>query len=59
MCKEVYNNSSWGYSHKRGLLETREYLCRFTNSHVRAQIARNDIIFFNGIGLETVPILFR
>jgi len=41
---------SYGYCATRGLLETRRFLCELTNKRGKAQIAPNDIIFFNGLG---------
>ncbi|HPX62284.1 MAG TPA: pyridoxal phosphate-dependent aminotransferase [Deltaproteobacteria bacterium] len=46
----VMDDSTWGYCHTRGVLETREFICEMTNSRGGARITPNDIIFFNGLG---------
>lgn len=43
-------NSTYAYSHSKGLLETREYLAKKTNQQGGAQISPDDITFFNGLG---------
>jgi aspartate/methionine/tyrosine aminotransferase len=48
--RETMNDDTWGYCHTRGVLETREFVCRLTNSRGGAQITPDDIIFFNGLG---------
>ncbi len=48
--KAIMDDSTWGYCHTRGVLETREYICEATNSRGGAQITPDDIIFFNGLG---------
>lgn len=48
--KAIMDDSTWGYCHTRGVLETREYICDVTNRRGGAQIAPDDIIFFNGLG---------
>jgi aspartate/methionine/tyrosine aminotransferase len=50
VAKAVMDNSTWGYCHTRGVLETREFICETTNSRGGAQITPDDIIFFNGLG---------
>ncbi|MCL2761014.1 MAG: pyridoxal phosphate-dependent aminotransferase [Desulfuromonadales bacterium] len=50
VASEVMQNDTWGYSHTRGVLETREFICGMTNSRGGAQITTEDIIFFNGLG---------
>jgi len=49
-CNHVHENRSWGYTHSRGDLKTREFLAARTNSRGGAQITLDDIIFFNGLG---------
>lgn len=44
------DNSSYGYSPTRGLLETREYIAKERNLEGGIQITSNDILFFNGLG---------
>ena len=48
--KAVMDDSTWGYCHTRGILETREFVCETTNRRGGAQITPEDIIFFNGLG---------
>lgn len=48
--KAIMDDSTWGYCHTRGVLETREYICDVTNRRGGAQITPDDIIFFNGLG---------
>lgn len=43
-------DSTYGYSHSKGLLETREFLAAQNNAKGGVQIATEDIIFFNGLG---------
>lgn len=50
VAKAVMDNTSWGYCHTRGVLETREFICESTNSRGGARITPEDIIFFNGLG---------
>lgn len=50
VAKAAMDNSSWGYCHTRGVLETREFICETTNARGGAQITPDDIIFFNGLG---------
>ena len=44
------DNSSYGYSPTRGLLEAREYIATERNLEGGIQITPNDILFFNGLG---------
>ena len=44
------DDTSYGYSPTRGLLETREYLADMRNKEGGAQITPDDILFFNGLG---------
>ncbi|MFY0689864.1 MAG: pyridoxal phosphate-dependent aminotransferase [Cyclobacteriaceae bacterium] len=46
----IYEDATFGYSHSKGLLETREYLADKNNKRGGAQIAPIDITFFNGLG---------
>ncbi len=48
--RAVMDDSTWGYCHTRGVLETREFICDRTNSRGGARITPDDIIFFNGLG---------
>lgn len=41
---------SYGYCATKGILETREFLAEMTNRRGKAQLAAEDIIFFNGLG---------
>jgi len=50
VARAAMDNRTWGYCHTRGVLETREFICETTNSRGGAQIAPDDIIFFNGLG---------
>ncbi len=43
-------DETYGYSHSKGLLATREYLANKTNRKGGAQIKPEDITFFNGLG---------
>ena len=43
-------DKTFGYSHSKGLLETREYLAAKTNALNGVQIGVEDITFFNGLG---------
>ncbi|WP_423792141.1 pyridoxal phosphate-dependent aminotransferase [Methanocaldococcus indicus] len=47
---EVKDDSSYGYSPTKGLEETREFLANEVNKRGKAQINKEDIIFFNGLG---------
>lgn len=44
------DDSSFGYSPTKGLLETREYIARERNLEGGIQITPDDILFFNGLG---------
>jgi len=44
------DNSCYGYSPTRGVLETREYVAAARNREGGAQITADDILFFNGLG---------
>ena len=46
----LQEDKTYGYSHSKGLLETREYLVEQTNQLGGAQIDVEDITFFNGLG---------
>ncbi len=50
VAQAVMENDTWGYCHTRGVLATREFICRTTNQRGGAQITPDDIIFFNGLG---------
>ena len=43
-------NETYGYSHSKGLLETRAFLAEKTNRLAGVQIKPEDITFFNGLG---------
>lgn len=43
-------DSSYGYSHSKGLLDTRAFLANLTNARKGVEITANDITFFNGLG---------
>jgi alanine-synthesizing transaminase len=51
------DNSSWGYSPTKGLLETRQYLAEARNAEGGAQITPDDILFFNGLG-DAIQTMF-
>lgn len=44
------DDSSYGYSPTKGILETREYIADMRNKEDGAQITPDDILFFNGLG---------
>jgi len=49
--KEVIDDDkSFGYSPTKGINSTRDYLAKKTNDRGGAQITKDDIIFFNGLG---------
>ncbi len=50
VASEAMKNDTYGYCHTRGVLATREFICKNTNSRGGAQITPDDIIFFNGLG---------
>lgn len=43
-------NSSYGYCHSKGEIETRRFLAERTNNLKGVQITAEDILFFNGLG---------
>ncbi|MCS6834154.1 MAG: pyridoxal phosphate-dependent aminotransferase, partial [Flammeovirgaceae bacterium] len=43
-------DSTFGYCHSKGVLETREFLAALNNQAGGAQITADDILFFNGLG---------
>lgn len=43
-------DETYGYSHSKGLLETRQFLAELNNKRVGVQIKPEDITFFNGLG---------
>lgn len=46
----VLDNSSYAYSPTRGMDEAREYIAARNNARGGAQITKDNIIFFNGLG---------
>lgn len=46
----VQDDKTYGYSHSKGELETREFLAEQTNALNKVQITSDDILFFNGLG---------
>ncbi|MEL6556848.1 MAG: pyridoxal phosphate-dependent aminotransferase [Bacteroidota bacterium] len=44
------DDQSYGYSHSKGLPETRAFLADLTNNRKGVQITADDITFFNGLG---------
>ncbi|OHX66224.1 pyridoxal phosphate-dependent aminotransferase [Flammeovirga pacifica] len=46
----IQENSTFGYCHSKGVLETREFLAQKTNTLNGVQITAEDILFFNGLG---------
>ncbi|MEQ8580260.1 MAG: pyridoxal phosphate-dependent aminotransferase [Marinoscillum sp.] len=46
----LYEDNTYGYSHSKGVLSTREFLADLNNQRGGAQIAPQDITFFNGLG---------
>ena len=48
--KSIMDDSTWGYCHTRGVLETREYICDVTNRRGGARITPDDIIFLQWSG---------
>jgi len=48
--KLVNDDTTYGYCHSKGILETRKFLAEKTNKKGGAQITENDILFFNGLG---------
>ena len=50
MHQVVDDDAAWGYCHTAGVLETRRFLAEEVNKRGGAQVAPEDLIFFNGIG---------
>ncbi|MEL7144723.1 MAG: pyridoxal phosphate-dependent aminotransferase [Bacteroidota bacterium] len=50
LTKILQNDNSYGYSHSKGLYETRQFLAGLTNGRSGVQITAEDITFFNGLG---------
>ncbi|WP_022851688.1 pyridoxal phosphate-dependent aminotransferase [Limisalsivibrio acetivorans] len=50
IAKIVMDNDAYAYSPTKGVVETREFLAEQVNSRGGAQIDKEDIIFFNGLG---------
>ncbi len=50
VAEAVWEDTSYGYCHTKGVLETREFIARQTNELGGVQIDPEDIIFFNGLG---------
>ncbi|MFO7760976.1 MAG: pyridoxal phosphate-dependent aminotransferase [Desulfobia sp.] len=46
----VMEDSTYGYSPTKGVLETREFIAEKTNSRGGVQLSGEDVIFFNGLG---------
>lgn len=46
----LYEDNTYGYSHSKGVLSTREFLADLNNQRGGAQISAQDITFFNGLG---------
>ena len=46
----LHDDKSYGYSHSKGLLGTREYIAQQTNQLNGVQINVEDVTFFNGLG---------
>ena len=46
----VQEDSTYGYSPTKGVLETRKFIAEQTNKRGKVQISPEDIIFFNGLG---------
>ncbi|TRX51406.1 pyridoxal phosphate-dependent aminotransferase [Fulvivirga sp. M361] len=46
----LMQDKTFGYSHSKGLLETRKYLAAKNNALNGAQVSLEDITFFNGLG---------
>ena len=46
----VNEDKSYGYTHSKGELKTREFLAQKTNELEGVQITATDILFFNGLG---------
>lgn len=48
--RQLEEDRSYGYSHSKGLLDTRQFLAERTNALGGVQIGVEDICFFNGLG---------
>lgn len=46
----LYEDETFGYSHSKGVLKTREFLADLNNKRGGAQITADDVTFFNGLG---------
>lgn len=46
----VHDDHSYGYTHSKGELKTRQFLAERTNEIGKVQITSDDILFFNGLG---------
>jgi alanine-synthesizing transaminase len=46
----LYEDDTYGYSHSKGVLQTRKFLADLNNSRGGVQIQPEDITFFNGLG---------
>lgn len=50
VAEAVMDDLTYGYCHTKGVLQTREFIASETNKLGGAQIAPDDILFFNGLG---------
>ncbi len=46
----LHDDSTYGYSHSKGVLGTRQFLAELNNKRGGVQISPQDITFFNGLG---------
>lgn len=46
----LYEDETYGYSHSKGVLQTRKFLADLNNTRGGVQIEPQDITFFNGLG---------
>ena len=46
----LYEDNTYGYSHSKGVLSTRQFLADLNNKRDGVQIGAQDITFFNGLG---------
>ncbi|MEQ8415064.1 MAG: pyridoxal phosphate-dependent aminotransferase [Imperialibacter sp.] len=46
----LFEDETFGYSHSKGVLQTRQFLAERNNKKGGAQITADDITFFNGLG---------
>lgn len=46
----VNENTTYGYCHSKGVLETRQYVANKNNAKGGVQITEDDVLFFNGLG---------